>query len=191
MKNLRAKWLDILELAIRINIFLKLLNYGIGKIIGGQFYKAGNIPESVGNTLLKDVGSYDLAWTFFGHSDGYILCIGISQLIAATLLLINRTKIIGALLLIPILLNIILVDVFYKVAYGALFSACFYLAGALFVLIRNKKVLMEALRRLLLKGKKILEVKGKVLYYTLTVVGVAVIFLIELYFIGLFGYTDP
>ncbi|MEL6812263.1 MAG: hypothetical protein AAFP76_13115 [Bacteroidota bacterium] len=44
--------IKILEWALRINVFLKLANYGIGKIIGQQFYTKGTIPEEVGSISL-------------------------------------------------------------------------------------------------------------------------------------------
>ena len=76
-----------LELAARIYLWGMLSIYGLGKISGGQFYRNGKLPEEVAATTLGEVGSFDLAWTFMGHSYAYILFIGISQLIEAWMLL--------------------------------------------------------------------------------------------------------
>lgn len=139
---------NALEWALRINVFIKLFVYGTGKILGGQFYTPENMPEQVAQTTLANASGYDLAWTFFGHSYGYILFIGVSQLLGATLFLLPRTKLIGGLLLLPILMNIIVVDSLFGVAYGALFSACFYLGSVLFVLLRGRNQLLRALEQL-------------------------------------------
>ena len=181
--------LFIVEWALRINVFIKLFIYGAGKILGGQFYRKGEIPEAIASIPLGEVGSYNLAWTFFGHSKAYILFIGISQLIGAFLFLFNRTKLIGGALLIPILLNIIVVDAFFGVAYGALFSACFYLASILFVFYRKKEEIIEAISSLVITEP---FSKIKKIPYQIILIGIAfgVVFLFELFFIGVFGYED-
>ncbi len=181
--------LFIVEWALRINVFFKLFIYGAGKILGGQFYKKGEIPEAIASIPLGDVGSYNLAWTFFGHSKGYILFIGISQLIGAFLFLFNRTKLLGGAILIPILLNIIVVDAFFGVAYGALFSACFYLASILFVFYRKKEEIVKAIRNLLIPTQ-INTIKKIPLQVLLIGIAFGAVFLIELVFIGVFGYED-
>lgn len=182
--------LGLLELALRINVFLKLATYAIGKIIGGQFYRKGEIPEEISQISLGNTGSFDLAWTFFGHSDGYILFIGISQLVGACLFLFNRTKLLGGAILIPILLNIIVVDYFFGVAYGAMFSACFYLATVLFVFYLNADKVKSAINELWIGKEKLW--RGKKWYYGLIWVPllITIIFLVEWFFIDLFGYTD-
>ncbi|MBX2828018.1 MAG: hypothetical protein KTR22_07635 [Flavobacteriaceae bacterium] len=180
-------WTSLVEWALRINVFVKLFSYGTGKILGGQFYRKGNLPEEVANTTLSDVRSFDLAWTFFGHSQGYILFIGISQLVGALLFLLPRTKVWGALVLIPILLNIIVVDYLFGVAYGAMFSACFYLGSILFVLYRNREALVEALRKLWIAPT---EKWGGI--YAILLIGLffGLVFGVEFFLIDFFGYDD-
>lgn len=180
--------LFIVEWALRINVFFKLFVYGAGKILGGQFYRKGDIPEAIASIPLGEVGSYNLAWTFFGHSKGYILFIGISQLIGAFLFLFNRTKLIGGAILIPILLNIIVVDALFGVAYGALFSACFYLASIVYVFYTKKEVIVNAISSLLLP--KLPRIKKIPLQLLLIGIAFGAVFLIELVFIGVFGYED-
>jgi len=180
----------ILEWAIRINVFLKLSIYGLGKIFGGQFYLKGAIPTEIAQVPLGDTTSYNLAWTFFGHSKGYILFIGISQLIAALLFLINRTKLLGGAILIPILVNIIIVDYTFGVAYGAMFSACWYLASVLFVFYLYRENIRQAINSLL-KASNGRNEKLKLWKLLLGIAGVfAVVFMIEYYGIVFFGYED-
>lgn len=127
-----------LERAARLYVWLMLSIYGSGKIANGQFYRHGELPEAVANLPLAEVGGFDLAWTFFGYSFGYILFIGGSQLVGAALLLFERTKLIGAALLLPILANIIVVDYFFRISWGAMSSAIGYTLALGYVLFYNR-----------------------------------------------------
>ncbi|MEO6037416.1 MAG: hypothetical protein ABIQ93_03315, partial [Saprospiraceae bacterium] len=103
------------ELAARLYVFLFINIYGLGKMADGQFHRAGRLPEKLGHTPLTDVGGFDLAWTFFGYSRAYIMFIGLSQVIGCFLLLWQRSKLLGVAILIPILLNIIVVDITFGI----------------------------------------------------------------------------
>lgn len=143
-----------LELAARIYVWGLLSIYGLGKISGGQFYRKGALPEEVAATTLREVGSFDLAWTFMGHSYTYILFIGISQLIGAWMLLFDRTKLLGVAILIPILINIIVFDaIFFDDGnYGALFSACVYMSLLMLILYLNKGKVIKVFNALIEKS---------------------------------------
>jgi len=138
-----------LELSARIYAFSMLMAYGTGKIAGGQFYRSGALPDEVAKLTLEQAGGFDLAWTFFGYSEAYIWFIGGTQVIGALLLLFNRTKLMGAAILIPVLMNIIVVDYFFQISTGALFSAMSYFAALLFVVFVNRAHIKEALIKLL------------------------------------------
>ncbi|MEL6721346.1 MAG: hypothetical protein AAFP82_21785, partial [Bacteroidota bacterium] len=137
-----------LELAARIYVWITLSIYGSGKIMGGQFYRAGQLPEEIAQLPLAEIKDFDLAWTFFGYSTLYIFFIGISQLIGALLLLFERTKLLGIAILIPILLNIIIVDIAFKISWGATTSAIMYLLALIYVLYCNKERVIGAFQKL-------------------------------------------
>ncbi|MEM8526240.1 MAG: hypothetical protein AAGG68_16485 [Bacteroidota bacterium] len=140
-----------LELACRIYVWITLSIYGSGKMMGGQFYRHGKLPEKVAQLPLEEVIDFDLAWTFFGYSTFYILFIGMSQLIGAFLLLFERTKLLGVAVLIPILLNIIVVDIAFKISWGAMTSAIMYLLALFYVLYFNKEKVVAAFQALINK----------------------------------------
>lgn len=144
MKNLS----HYIELAARIHVFLLLNLYGIGKIIGGQFYHKGALPADIAKLPLEEVRGFDLMWTFMGYSYTYILFIGISQIIGAWLLLFNRTKLLGVTILIPILANIIILDFlfFENSALGALGSATIYFALLMLILWINRQQVISVLQ---------------------------------------------
>ena len=54
-------WQKIFELVSRYYVFIFLNFYGIGKIMGGQFYRRGSLPEAVAQTSIENASAYDLA----------------------------------------------------------------------------------------------------------------------------------
>ncbi len=147
MKTINIK--NCIELAARIHVFIFLNLYGLGKIVGGQFYRRGKLPEDVAIQTLADASAFDLAWSFMGYSQAYIMFVGVSQIIGAFLLLFNRTKFLGIIILIPILLNVIVFDIIFLPDYGALSSAMLYFSLLLLVLYLNKHKLIDALKKLI------------------------------------------
>jgi hypothetical protein len=137
------------ELACRLYVFFFINVYGIGKILGGQFYTPDRIPPDVAAVPLGKAESFDLAWTFMGHSYAYILFVGILQIVGAWMLLFRRTKLIGACILLPVLANIIVFDINFLDMYGALLSACIYFTMLLIILWLNKEQMVAAIRSLL------------------------------------------
>jgi hypothetical protein len=77
----------------------------------------------------------DLMWAFFGQSYSFILVIGFCQIIGSFLLLFSRTRLLGVFILIPILLNIILIDIFYEIEPGPLLQATLLFSGVLYFLL--------------------------------------------------------
>jgi len=143
-----VNWKKILELSSRWYVFFFLNFYGIGKIMGGQFYRKGQLPLEVANTTIGQASAYDLAWSFMGYSFSYILFIGISQIIGAWLLLWDKTKIIGVIILFPIMVNIIVFDIIFLDVKDALVNAILYFLMLVYILYYNKSKVLAALSEL-------------------------------------------
>lgn len=79
--------------------------YGITKILGGQFDFGGQ--WSIDS---RTVHGTELVWAFFGWSPVYGRFIGAGELGVGLLLLFQRTRLLGALGLFPIALNITVMD---------------------------------------------------------------------------------
>ena len=139
MKNLPK----IAELAARLYVFVFINAYGFGKIMGSQFYRKGQLPPDIAQTTAEKLTGFHLAWLFFGYSKTYILFVGIAQVIGGFLLLFERTKLIGVLILVPILLNIIVIDAVFSVPGGALVSSIIYLLMLVFVVFYNQQRVWE------------------------------------------------
>lgn len=75
---------------------------------------------------ISEATNDEIMWTFFGTTREYPLIIGSVQIIGAVLLIFQRTKIIGAILLTPVFINIILLDILYEIDRGALLNAILF-----------------------------------------------------------------
>ncbi len=138
-----------LDLTLRLFVIVNMYRYAHAKIVGTQFpYSDISMSKKV-----NELSGFDLAWIFFGHSYAYTYCIAVLQIIGALLLVFNRTKLIGALLLFPVLFNIIMVDVFYKIPHGALAVAITLLLCLIILIFNSRNVLIN----LILDSKELFQ----------------------------------
>ena len=180
---------EIMEITCRLYVFFFLTIYGIGKIFGGQFYTEARIPDEIALMPIGLVPDFELAWTFMGRSFGYILFIGLAEIIGAFLLLFNKTKLIGTLILIPIMVNVIVFDIFFLDEYGALAGATLYLFMLFAILFINKEK-MIAIFNDLINNKKLPKTssKEKILKYLIVLVIIVLIFIGDQLIVNFFGY---
>jgi hypothetical protein len=185
----RFDFKEILEITCRLYVFFFLSVYGIGKVIGGQFYTAARIPDEIALMPIGQVPDFELAWTFMGRSYGYLLFIGLAEIIGAFLLLFNKTKLIGTLILIPIMVNVIVFDIFFLDEYGALAGATLYFLMLLTIVVINKEKISLSLKELL-NSKVPLKTssKEKTLKYLIVLVMIVLIFIGDQLIVNLFGY---
>ncbi|OIQ27216.1 MAG: hypothetical protein BM564_13055 [Bacteroidetes bacterium MedPE-SWsnd-G2] len=144
MKNVNYK--EIIEVVCRLYVFFFLFAYGLAKVIGAQFYMPEAMPSEIESLSVTQLSNFDLAWVFMGRSYGYMLFIGLGEIIGALMLLFNKTKLIGAFVLIPIMVNVIVFDIFFLDEYGALASAIIYLILLLVMLWMNKVKVIRAFK---------------------------------------------
>lgn len=97
---------DLVIISMRFLLALVFLSYGIGKLTENQF---GNLTMEELNTPVKDLSLFKVSWFVF-ENEPFKSFIGISQVITSVLLLFRRTVIVGILMLIPIILNILIID---------------------------------------------------------------------------------
>ena len=58
---------------------------------------------------------FSLLWCFMGASPGYAIFTGVCEFAGAFLLLFRRTRVFGSLFLATVLINVVLLNVFYNV----------------------------------------------------------------------------
>jgi hypothetical protein len=179
----------VIELAARWYVFIFLNVYGLGKIVGGQFYRRGRLPEEVANTLLGEAPAFDLAWTFMGYSFGYILFIGLAEVLGAWLLLWDRTKLLGVAVLLPVMVNILVFDVLFLDKYGALASATIYTLLLLVILVCNKERVGQAVRALTSRVQSArMPVQQKARVVIVALVAMGLLFVFDQLLVNLFGH---
>lgn len=131
---------DYFILCARVLIALTFLSYGWGKLTNRQF----GLTEEQLSAPLKDLGLFKLSWYLFDQ-EPFKSFVGISQIIAGLLLLYNRTIILGALISIPILLNILIIDITYIKMTGFYWRLSYYLFLDFLILWHYKDRLKQAL----------------------------------------------
>jgi len=121
-----------LELSVRIFTAFFVSVYGMAK----PFQFSGGL--SVRDVAISKLNGMELMWAFFGYSLAYPVVIGLIQVTGAILLVFERTKLIAALLLTPVFLNIIFLDVVFEVHQGALINAIVFQIVFLYIIWQHR-----------------------------------------------------
>lgn len=140
----KQKFYDYFILSARVLLAWTFLSYGWGKLTGGQF---GLSPEQM-NKPITELGLFKLSWYLFDQ-EPFKTFIGVSQIVAGLMLLYNRTLILGALLSIPILANILIIDITYIKMTGFYWRLSYYLVLDFLILWHYKERMILALNNIL------------------------------------------
>ncbi|MFN2458971.1 MAG: hypothetical protein ABR502_12290 [Chitinophagaceae bacterium] len=133
----QQKLIGVLEVIIRFSLSVILINYSLAKLQGTQFFSSSYALDQP----MVTARGLDIAWRFFEYSKLVGYFIAATQFVGALLLLFRRTKLLAALLLLPIFTNIVLIDIGFGI--NALHVAiscwlmCIYIALQDFSLLQN------------------------------------------------------
>ena len=118
-----------------------LYMYGISKLLHLQF----NMQSELVRQAVGSLSGYQLTWFYFGYSRVYASILGLTQVAGATLLLFRKSTLLGALLMLPVMANILLINMFILVNdYGPyLISAL--LCGSLLSIVWHQRATLFAL----------------------------------------------
>jgi hypothetical protein len=133
----KRDYLKVLEWASVLIVSSAMLIYGVGKLV--QF-GAPSVDKPV-----SELTGMELMWAFYGYSKAYALLLGALEVTGGLLLLLPRTRLLGALFITTILVNVIIQDVVYEVNRGALKAAIIYQAFTFLILWLNRRAVWEAL----------------------------------------------
>ncbi len=92
---------------------------------------------------MGQVSGFWLTWYYFGYSKIYGNLIALAQVLGGVMLMFRRTALIGSCLLLPVVTNIVLVDIFYGVDLGALLVALFIELLLLIILSMHRHELLD------------------------------------------------
>jgi hypothetical protein len=130
------KYLDWLRYACAWSLYF----YGITKLTGHQLV----VPEWVAQKPIGSLDGYTLTWYYFGYSHAYKYILGIIQVSSATLLLFRKTALLAAIVMLPIMVNIVLINIFYVIGPGAEILAIF-ISTSLLLLLWHEREAFRAL----------------------------------------------
>ncbi len=115
---------------LRYGVAFDLATFGWEKIFHFQFV----VPLSKLDLPFSSFSSSDLFWTFFSRSYPLGCIIAGCQIVGALLLLFHRTRLAGVFILLPVLANILLMDIFYQIGGTVVIHASIMMAGVLYFL---------------------------------------------------------
>ncbi|MCD8403889.1 hypothetical protein [Tenacibaculum finnmarkense] len=161
--------LDLIETSIRIWTAFFIFIYGMSK--STQFESSKLVDISI-----KDATEFEMMWAFFGTTKEYPIIIGCLQIIGAILLVFRKTKLFGAILLTPIFINIILLDIFYKIHFGALLNAIIYQSVFIFIIIQQRKRIGEVFKILIIENDKKISIGISVAKFVIAVILATILF---------------
>lgn len=146
MKFTNSQIVNFIILVLRWYLAFYMFDYGWSKMTGGQFsVHDSNILEKP----IKEIDKFYIAWHLFSTSNTFNIIVGISQIVGSLLIVINRTALIGALVLLPILVQIFLIDLAFTtnvLGYSLVLRLLGMIACDLAILFYHKDLLLHALR---------------------------------------------
>jgi len=142
LRNNGKSQIELKDLIVFLNcIWLAffIAGAGVGKIYDEQF----NVPEQIKDMTLGEVHPSALTWYYFGLFYEYALWVGVIQFVGSILLLFNRTRLLGAATLMPVMLNIVLTNHYFHINRNAYIAAAFLSTGLLYILLIDYKILLN------------------------------------------------
>jgi hypothetical protein len=104
MAATRLKEIFSWQLIVRYLLGMIMLAYGLIKVFQIQFI----LPADAYELQLKQLDGVTLTWAFLGFSSWFPILLGVFEIVPAILLLFARTKLLGAILLFPSLLTVMI-----------------------------------------------------------------------------------
>jgi len=124
---------------IRYGVAFDLATFGWEKIFHLQLV----MQQSKLDIPLRHLSAQDLFWSFFSYSYPFGCIIATFQIAGAMLLLFHRTRLAGVFVLLPVVANILLMDIFYQIGASVVVHASIMLSGILYFLFIEYKRLRE------------------------------------------------
>lgn len=95
---------------LRYFIALDLCMFGFQKLFHLQFA----IPLGVLDNPFSSLSGEEMLWAFYGHFYAFTVIIACLQFAGSLMLLFRKTRLLGVIFLLPLMLNILLLDYFYN-----------------------------------------------------------------------------
>ena len=114
--------------------------YGGSKLAHIQF----SLPAAYTNRPIGSLTGYELTWYYYGYSYTYAFILGSVQIVGASMLLFRKTAFLGAALILPVIANILLIDIFIlRNDYGPELMAIIICISMLLILWHGRAALLR------------------------------------------------
>lgn len=111
-----------------------LFTYGVSKLAGWQF----SLSPDIAQKPIGALSGFQLTWYYYNYSHIYARILGMTQLVGAALLLFRKTAVLGAAAMLPMIANILMINLFFHIAVGAECTAAFIFVSTLALLWRER-----------------------------------------------------
>jgi hypothetical protein len=118
-------WQGIIRYVLAFDISI----FGFKKIFLQQFI----VPYSMYDEKISNLSGEWLTWHYFGFSYTFGLIVAVAQIGGAILLLFRKTRLLGVILLLPVLLNILFINLFYGLNAGATLQSIVLSLGLIYL----------------------------------------------------------
>jgi hypothetical protein len=115
-----------------------LFTYALSKLAGVQF----TLPPDIGRRAIGSLSGYQLTWYYYGYSHVYASILGLTQLAGGSMLLFRKTALLGAALMTPVMVNILMINLFFHITVGAVCAAAFIFVSMVALLWRERGALL-------------------------------------------------
>ena len=115
--------------------------YGMAKLSGHQL----TVPPGMAQQTVVSLSGYWLTWYYYSYSPLYKDILGLTQIIGASLLLFRKSALLAAVMMTPVMANILLINIFYFIGSGPEVNAAFILGCMLLLLWHERGVLFGVL----------------------------------------------
>ncbi|WP_342648537.1 hypothetical protein [Mucilaginibacter sp. CSA2-8R] len=119
-----------------------MIPYGLTKIMRTQFVT----DPDVWKRPLEELSGINLTWAFLGHSPWFTVLLGCLEFMPALLLLFRRTTLLGAILMLPMTLNVLFINYAYNLWDGTKQMAIFLFVLNCLVLLYERERIVQLLR---------------------------------------------
>ncbi len=114
-----------------------LFSYGLSKLGGVQF----KLSPEIAQRPIGSLSGFQLTWYYFSYSRVYDNILGLTQVAGAVMLLFRKTALLGAAVMTPVMANILMINLFFHIAFGAECMAMFISASMLALLWHDREAL--------------------------------------------------
>lgn len=114
-------------------IALDLITFGWQKYFHFQF----NVPLGMLDLPFNEIDDVSLMWAFFGRSFPFIVTIGLLEMVGSSFLLFSKTRTLGIFTLLPIMITILSIDIFYHLDFGVIIHAVMLILALFYLLFQD------------------------------------------------------